>query len=205
MRSGVSPPPVLLADRTPGASVAGFLRAVLDGDRSGVSRYLHGIGFDPGWADGRGVDSWVQARAAVQADPAGWRGADLVCEQSPLTTAASGPAQDCVPTTAPVVDPTTARHADLVPPAVRAGLAVFVEKSLVDNAADTRALAVPIAASVPCSPPGRWASSAAHMPGSRTPGCPTAPSPGPRHGRVSVFRARPSLKIEFRDALSQRG
>jgi hypothetical protein len=60
-------------------AAAEFLAAVLNGDRSGVSRLLAGTGVERSWAGGPGSDAWVEARRATQADPASWRSAQLRC------------------------------------------------------------------------------------------------------------------------------
>ncbi|MGI9000861.1 MAG: hypothetical protein ACR2GH_04270 [Pseudonocardia sp.] len=62
-----------------------FLSAVLDGDRSRVSRYLAGTDIDPSWADGAGVDAWVQARATTQTSRAAWQDATLQCSTIEVT------------------------------------------------------------------------------------------------------------------------
>jgi hypothetical protein len=56
-----------------------FLTAVLDDDRSGVSRLLAGTGVEDSWAGGRGSDAWVEARRATQDDRTSWRSARLRC------------------------------------------------------------------------------------------------------------------------------
>jgi hypothetical protein len=86
-----------LAATTPDDSARGFLSAVLNDDRSGVSRYLGGQP-DVEWARGAGVDAWQQARIATQSDRAAWQGAALRCaapttsSSRTVTTCLFGPA-----------------------------------------------------------------------------------------------------------------
>ncbi|MGH4009670.1 MAG: hypothetical protein ACRDTH_16225 [Pseudonocardiaceae bacterium] len=67
------------AGATPAETTSGFLRAVLDSDRSGVSRYLAGDQLDSSWANGQGVDAWQQARIATHSAPSAWRNAAPEC------------------------------------------------------------------------------------------------------------------------------
>lgn len=83
------------AGASPEQTVAGFLAAVLDGDRGAVSRYLAGDRFDRSWAQGRGLDAWVGARAATQTDRAAWRDRPLTCGP-PAAADASGETLDCM-------------------------------------------------------------------------------------------------------------
>ena len=60
-------------------AAAEFLTAVLDDDRSGVSRLLAGTGVEDSWGGGAGSDAWFEARRATQDDRASWRSATLRC------------------------------------------------------------------------------------------------------------------------------
>jgi len=71
--------PVRTAGSTPEETADGFVRAVISGDRSGVSRFLAGDRLDAEWAGGAGVDAWVQARIATQADRSAWTSAVPQC------------------------------------------------------------------------------------------------------------------------------
>jgi hypothetical protein len=67
------------AANSPTQAAQEFLTAVLDDDRSGVSRLLSGTGVERSWAGGPGSDAWVETRRATQADRQAWRSATLRC------------------------------------------------------------------------------------------------------------------------------
>jgi hypothetical protein len=83
------------APSTSEQAAAQFLTAVLDDDRSGVSRLLSGTGVDRSWADGRGSDAWFEARRATQENRAAWRSATLRCDP-PKSARAGLTSRNCV-------------------------------------------------------------------------------------------------------------
>jgi hypothetical protein len=78
-----------LPGATPEESAGGFLAAVLDEDRSGVSRCLAGDR-DPGAV---GPDPWTEARVMTQVARDSWRSAGVRC--TPAERVGSAATVDC--------------------------------------------------------------------------------------------------------------